>query len=869
MRHLVRFGRQHTAADRARTTGLMALALVLALGSGVAWAAYITVGPRGDGTGVIPNGWTVTPAGRQTALGDRPYGMTLSPNGRTLLVSNNGQSTQSLMVVDRASGIVRQTLPYTSPESLYIGVAFSPDGTQAYASAGGNNKIRVYNVNDQQLAETGSIPLTQPGSRANPYPAGLAVSGDGRTLYAANNLSDTLAIIDTTQRTVRATVPVGRNPYSVLLARDGTSAYVSNWGEASVSVVNTANNRVRATIQVGTHPSALALNPRRNELYVANSDSDNVSVIDTAALRVVRTINLAPYQGAREGSSPNALAVAPNGNTLYVANAGNNDVAVVQLGRQLFRNSAQTTPQNGAQGALSADPDADQAVPDAANPNLLRIPERVTGMIPTAWYPTGLAIAPDGNELYVANAKGLGAGPNPRGPNPYVPTTPPNQYVGSMIVGSLSTVPVPNRQQLAGYTQQVVSNNNFDERDNVRGTSPTTPRVIPRRVGDPSPIKHVIYVVKENRTFDQVFGSLGRGNGDPSLNLFDDASAPNQRQLARQFVTLDNFYADAEVSADGWNWSTAAYANTYVQKNWPANYSGRNRPYEFEGGNLATAPSRNPTDAYLWDRLGDAKVSYRNYGFWVFSGKVAPTEPTLAANTDLAFPGYDLTIRDQTRANEWLKELNGYVTRGDLPTVQFLRLPNDHTSGTRPGAPTPKAMVADNDLALGRVVDAVSHSPYWNSTAIFVVEDDAQNGPDHVDAHRTVAQVISPYTQLGKVDSTLYSTVSMLRTMELIVGLSPLTQFDASATPLLNSFSDKPNPQPYKVITPAQSLDERNAANAPLAAESQQMDLTVEDRAPEQVLNEAIWQSVKGADIPMPAPQNNMGAAPTTKDDDD
>ena len=793
----------------------------------------LSVGPaivRADGPTINVHGWTLTPAGQQLRLGDRPYGMAASPDGRTLVVSNDGQSTESLMVIDRASGTLRQTLNYDRPEALYLGLAFSPDGHHLYASAGGNNKVRVYEVRDQQLIE--QAPITLPttdaaGKKILPYPAGIAVSADGRTLFAADNLTDSLTLVDLTAGTVRATVPVGHNPYAVAASADGQTAYVSNWGESSVSAVDVASATERHKIGVGTHPSALLLNPGRPELYVANSDSDTLSVVATTSDQVARTLSLAPYAGAREGSSPNALALAPDGSTLYVANAGNNDVAVVQLGT----------------------------------------PDVVAGLIPTAWYPSALALAPDGRTLYVANAKGLGSQPNPYGPNPYEGEAPPEQFVGSMIVGTLSMVPVPDAGTLDGYTQQVIANNGFDERDQVRVAGDPDEQVIPRRPGDPSPIKHVIYVIKENRTYDQVLGDLGQGNGDPHLELFDDQSAPNHHQLARQFVTLDNFFADAEVSADGWNWSTAALANTYLQKNWPQNYGNRNRPYDFEGGNYATAPSTDPTNAYLWDRLDHAGISYRNYGFWVFNGSVANTAPQLAANTDLQYAGYNLRITDQSRMDEWLNEFQQYVDSGSLPAVELVRLPNDHTAGTTPNMPTPRAMMADNDLALGRMVEALSHSPYWADSAIFVVEDDAQNGPDHVDAHRTVGLVISPYTQTGAVDSTRYTTSSVLRTMELILGLGPMTQFDARAIPLLNAFASTPNLAPYLAITPQQTLDEVNAADAPMAAESLAMDWSREDLAPERQLNEAIWQSVRGAASPMPEPV--APTSPAEERDDD
>jgi YVTN family beta-propeller protein len=780
-------------------------------------ATRLTAGPRPDGTGVTTVGWQVTPAGRQVTVGDRPLGLGLSPDGATLLVSNGGQSTQSLAVLDPATAAVRQTLPYPPPQSLFVGVAWSPDGTRAYASGGAQDEVRVYGVEASRLSELAPIALakgvgpTKPGTR---FPAGLAVTGDGRKLAVVENLADSLAVVDVAGLTI-AEVAVGHRPYGVVLSPDGGTAYVSNWGGDSVSVVDLTGPSVRSTVRVGTHPSALALNPKRAELYVADTDSDTVSVIDTDRARLTRTIDLAPYPGAPVGSSPNGLAVAPDGSTLYIANAGNNDVGVIRLG-------------------------------------VAGLPDRVAGLIPTAWYPTALALAPDGKTLFVANAKGLGAGPNRQGPDPeHAGALRPDQYVGSMMPGTVSVIPVPDDVGLARYTQQVRANNDFDHPPGIGGAG----AVIPVGRDQRSPIRHVIYVIKENRTYDQVLGSLGQGNGDPSLTLFGDDSAPNQRALARQFVTLDNFYADAEVSADGWNWSTAGTANTYVQKTWPAKYSKRNRPYDFEGGELATAPGRDPERSYLWDQLEEAGVSYRNYGVWT-SGtppQVAATEPGLAAHTDQAYPSFVLTISDQVRIDEWLREFRGFEGDGNLPQFEFVRLPNDHTAGTAPNFPTPKAMMADNDLALGRLVDAVSHSRFWATTAIFVVEDDAQDGRDHVDAHRTIAQVVSPYSQTGRVDSAFYSTVSMLRTMELILGLGPLTQFDAAAIPMVASFTDHPNLAPYNALVPQQRLDEKNTPASPMAAESAAMDFSAEDRAPDDLLGQAIWQSVKGPG-PLPAP---------------
>jgi YVTN family beta-propeller protein len=812
----------------------VAVAAVASIGMGigatVAVNDHLVARLRPDGTAVTSYGWTVTPAGEQVTLGDKPFGTALSPDGRTLLVSNDGQSTQSLQVVDTGTGSVRQTIAYTSPEALFVGLAFSPDGRHAYASAGGNNRIRAYDVQEGgTLTESASIhlPETNPaGATVNHFPAGITVSPDGRTLWSANSLSNSVSILDLTARTARI-VPVGSNPYAVAISPDGSTSYVSDWGEQAVTVLDAATGAVSGTVHVGTHPSALEVNATRDEIYVADTDSDQVSVISLASDTVTRTVDLSPYKGAPVGTNPNALALTPDGGTLYVADAGANEVAVVRLGQA-----------DGEDG--------------------------VEGRIPTGWYPTGVEVAGGAGTLFVTNAKGLGAGPNPDGPNPYTDEaragTPGHaaQYVGSMIQGTLSVVPVPDRETLDRYTRQTAKNDHWvpgpsGGREDAHAAAPQDgPRsVIPRRAGDGTPITHVIYVVKENRTYDQVFGSLGKGNGDPALNLFDDSSAPNLRQLARQFVTLDNTYASAEVSVDGWNWSTAATANTYTQKTWEANYSdmpGRNHPYDYEGGTYATAPGRDPHQSYIWDYLDQAGVAYRNFGVWRFGAEpVASTAPNLAAHTDPAYPGYNLDMTDQTRMDEYTREFRGFESSGSMPTMQLVRLPSDHTQGTRVGAPTPKAMVADNDLAVGRLVDLVSHSRFWEDTAIFVVEDDAQAGPDHVDAHRMESLVISPYTQTGKVDSTFYSTVSVLRTIELLTGLPPMTQFDASAIPMLNAFSSEARLQPYTAIKPQQSLTETNTAHAPLAAASAAMDFSNADRADAQTLNDAIWQSIKGA----------------------
>ena len=427
-------------------------------------------------------------------------------------------------------------------------------------------------------------------------------------------------------------------------------------------------------------------------------------------------------------------------------------------------------------------------------------------------------------------------------------------------------IDVPDRETLARYTAQVVKNNGFDETRKALTQAPDkiAPRPVPRRVGDPSLIRHVIYVIKENRTYDQVLGDLKQGDGDPSLVLFGRPVTPNHHALAETFVLFDNCYADAEVSADGHNWSTAAVATDYTQKLWPATYSGRNRSYDFQGSSSAPAPRAG----YLWEQAAQHRLTYRVYGeFFDFTSKPpdvrpAPFAKALQGHLSPTYAGYDLSVTDQSRVDAWQAEFEDFVRRGTMPRLMILSLPNDHTAGTREKFPTPKAMVADNDLALGRIVEIVSRSPVWKETAIFVIEDDAQNGPDHVDAHRTVCLVASPYAQRGFVDHTMYSTVSMLRTMELILGLPPMSQFDAAARPMYGSFQATPDAQPFQHVMPDTDLGAKNLASAWGAKKSAEFDLTKEDAVDDLLLNEIIWRSVRGPDSAMPPPVRSAFVLP-------
>ncbi len=770
-----------------RSILVVLLVVVLGACAVVGSAFFGRVGPQPDGTGVTPNHWLLTPAGLQVEIGDRPLGIATTPDGRYLLISNNGQGEQSLVLFDTTTQEVVQTIPYSSPEALFLGIAVTPDGRRVYASAGGNNKIRVYDLTGRTMAERPPISLGTATARI--YPAGLAISPDGAVLYAALNLENAVVFIDTAAGQVRARVRlapparadnIGTLPYALVQA--GEKLYVSEWNGGGVSVIDIGQQRLLQRIPTGGHASGLALSPDRKRLYVANATSDTVSVVDTSTDAVVGTVDLSPYSGAPMGSMPNALAVAPDGHTLYVA-----------------------------------------------------------------------------------NMKGLGAGPNPRGPNPERPT-PTAQYIGSMARGTLSVIAVPNAAALRTYTTQVVKNNGFDETQKIltQGPRDTTPHAVPRRVGDPSLIRHVMYIIKENRTYDQVLGDVPQGDGDRNLVLFGRDITPNHHALAETFVLLDNCYADAEVSADGHNWSTAAVATDYVQKMWPANYSNRNRAYDFQGGSSASAPLRG----YLWEYAARAGLTYRVYGeFFAFRSKPPAVEPAPFANAltghfSPTYAGYDLSIRDQARVDAWEAEFEEFVRRGTVPTLMILSLPNDHTAATRPGYPTPKAMVADNDLALGRIVQTVSRSPIWRETAIFIIEDDAQDGPDHVDAHRTVCLVASPYGRRGVVDHGMYSTVSMLRTIELILGLPPMSQFDAAAAPMMTAFSDTPTLTPYDVLQPKQALGEVNQKNAYRAKDSKDLALDRPDEADARILNAILWHAVKGTHVPMPRPKTAFRSHP-------
>jgi YVTN family beta-propeller protein len=836
---------------------------------------------------VTPAGWAVRPAGAEISVASTrqgfqgPLGSALSPSGQKLLsVSSAASRINSADLFDlrrrRRTGTVAYDARRGVGEAAFYGVTFSPGGKRAWASGGGQNVVHVYTVG-KKLREVGQIPTPY-------FPAGMAYGKTprGDRIYVANNLSGvagltnppgrTVTVIDpkTNHVTSRIDLGLALQPFGVTFGRSGRRAYVTNWMGRSVSVIDTRTERVRRRIilsppnnpQLADHPNAIAANPRRNEVYTANGNSDTVSVIDTRRERVVRTMAVGLAHGVRTGSIPNGLAVSPDGRRLYVALGGENAIAVLDL-----------------------------------------VHRKRIGFIPTAWNPTDVDITRDGSRLAITTANAAGRRPN-RCAGPYAVgdcSTGDLAYSAASgrpgTKGGISVVRTPRRaKELRKLTRAVLRNNR------VRARTASKPPAL-------GAIHHVIYVIKENRTYDQVLGNLGKGDGDPSLTLFNDDSAPNHRELARRFTLFDNFYADADVSADGNSWAFAAAVSDYVDKTWPISYSPgarrRQRARDFEHASFAeqflTEPLafdrtifRGPaalTRGYIWDNAWRSGVSYRDYGLF--------TRPTTDCNggnssdvthlddrrfgdhVDEAYPGFNLVCSDHAqREPEWEREFRASEAayranpaKDPLPALTVMRMPSDHTWGTVPKHAIPESYMADNDLALGRLVDVVSKSAFWPHTAIMVTEDDAQNGPDHVDAHRTLGYVISPYTRTGRVDHTHYDTAAMVATIESLLGMPPMTIADQRATRMWKGFARKPDLRPYDAIMPTvipygDKGAPLNTPNTPLATVSSRWNFGVEDATPEIGLNQAIWKSVRGRRSQMPAPRHDyiIGSQPADAD---
>jgi len=566
-------------------------------------------------------------------------------------------------------------------------------------------------------------------------------------------------------------------------------------------------------------------------LFVANANDNSVSVIDLTKRKVIETLNAALYPNAPSGSTTNGVALSADEKTLYIANADNNCLAVF----------------------------------DISNPGS----SKSKGFIPVGWYPTCVRVI--GNKIFVANGKGYTSYPNPK----YIPfdtsstyshakgEAGEDQYIGGLFKGTLTIFNTPTDQELATYSQLVYQNTPY-HKDKELTVTGEQGNPVPQKVGDPSPIKYVFYIVKENRTYDQVLGDIPEGNGDTSLVLFGENVTPNLHALAKQFVLLDNFYCDGEVSSDGHNWSLGAYATDFLEKTWPTDYGGRGGDYSGEGNRLIA----NNKDGFLWDASKRAGVSYRTYGEFIGEdGK--PTIPVLNDHYCTYYTPWDQHVRDTTRVNQWKRDFDSLLKINAVPQLNTFHIINDHTEGLNKGRPTPFVHVADNDLAIGMFVDYLSKSPIWNQSVVFIIEDDAQNGPDHVDAHRTTAYAAGGYVKRHFVDHTMYSTASMLRTMELILGIPPMTQYDAAATPMWHCFNNTIDTSGFTMRPNNIDLTQVNTVENAWQRKSETFDFSKEDRVPDLEFTEVIWKAVKGEQAIVPAPKRAAFVKISEKKDDD
>jgi DNA-binding beta-propeller fold protein YncE len=942
------------------TARFAVLCTALVLGAGVPGAQTVDLPTSKQLIGEIP--------GHPLRLNSLPMSMAVSPDGRYVVTVNAGYGTfesqyeQSLAVLDTQTGAVAdfpdaRTLAQVAKQTLYSGLAFSRDGRHLFASMGsitdplGDGKdnsgsgVIVYSFNEGKIAPERIIhlPLQQlapgrktrligevAGDKGVPFPAAIAVVGrhvGGEWLLVADNLSDDVLLLDSTGKIVERfdlaesdAVP-STYPVALAVTKDGTRAFVALWNASEIVELDLVKGTVGRKLALlkpsnpvapGTHPCALELSPDGKTLYVALANRDAVAAVNVGggqfSVKGYFDTRL-PHQ-SYFGAEPVALAVNADGSRLYVANAASDAVAVMDTGK--------LTAKAAKQGMVEP-----------------------LGFVPTEWMPMSMAFVPSasGGKLYVATAKGKGTGPN-NAPQPETETTRQRKYhssttyIGTLLHGSLATLDAAAiEKDLSRWTDVVVESNRMkaaEERVAFAG-------------GARDRIKHVIYIIKENRTYDQIFGDLKKdgkpvGNGDPSLTMYGEEITPNLHKLALQFGVLDNFFDSGEVSGDGHVWSTAAIGSDYLEKTWQQSYRGSQRTYDYEGvvadnyPLLQRIPDVNePASGYLWGNLAAHGKSYYHFGEFISTtfcnekrvadpqmgpllegrdcahkaiepGEALPAEwgggtnkwpwaiPLIAANVATKpelvghfakeAPDFNLAVPDQVRVEVFLRHLKGWVAdkeqgKDTMPNFVLLRLGNDHTAGTRPGGPTPKSSVADNDLAVGRAVEAISHSPFWDDTAFFVLEDDAQNGGDHVDAHRSLALVISKYAPHGAdgsafVDNRFYSTVSVVRTMESLLGLPPMNNNDAFSSLISTLFTGPGDQAAYAADYANRDNGLIYTANAKTAAgakESMKMDFRHADHADAQKLNVILWKDAMG-DKPAPA-MIKVRRKKTTKDDDD
>jgi len=791
------------------------------------------VGPHPSGGFLLNSGWLLKPAGRQIPLSTAPQASAVSPDGKYVVILQGGYLPPAVSLHDAASlaELDRATLP-----DAWLGLAFAPQGNVFYVSGGSTATVFEMAIVNGKLERRRDFVVTPKEQRKHTdFLGDLTVAPSGSMIYAAALYRDSIVAINPQSGAVVAEWKTAHRPYRLLVHPDGSSLYVTGWGDGSLRRHDTANGELLGHWQVGPQPMDMVWRagapaadgddaaPRyQGRLFIAISGRNTVQVFGVDASKNMyrlETLNVALHSEVAEiaGMTPSALALSADAKSLYVVCSDANAVAKVDVSA-------------------------------AAS--------RVEGFIPVGWYPLAARGMADGS-LLVLNWRGERSYANPKGPNPTIRKAPVHEgivaveYVAAIQRGSASLISAPTVEQMEQYTAEVLAASPYR-----RNTLAAVEKLEPGHplAGEHSAIEHVIYIVKENRTYDQVLGDLGKGNGDASLTLFTEPSSPNHHKLAREFVLLDNFYVNADVSAEGHNWSSAAIAPPYVQRMWPNSYAGRRKHYDYEGGERAALPPAG----YLWSNALQKGLSYRNYGWWTTNITPTPAEgrqikavrdPALAAHTNMDYRGFDLDYRDVDRARVFLKDLAAFEASGQMPRLITLRLGNDHTSGTAAGKIAPLASMADNDYALGMVVEAVSKSRFWAKTVIFVLEDDAQNGPDHVDSHRSPAFIISPYTRGRGIDSTMYNTVSMLRTMEEILGLNPMTLHDASARLMTAAFLTRANSAPYMAEKPRIPTIDRNPQ---ATASTRHFDFSEADRIDDDEMNEELWRAIRRGDAPAP-----------------
>jgi len=774
----------------------------------------------------LPNGWSLTPLGRSIPLGDLPLNMIVSSSKKYLAVTNNGQSVQTIQLIDPQKEKILSEI--IIPES-WLGLAFSQDENWLYASGGNDNLIVKYRISgDQQLIETEKIKLGEKWP-VKISPAGIQVDDKTNTLFVVTKENNSLYLVDLKTKKSES-FPLGAEAYTCILSKSKTELYISLWGGGKILIFDIQKKKMTDSILVGDHPNDLFLSRNGHTLFVANANDNSVSVIDMQKHKLLETLDAALYPGSPNGSTTNGVALSEDEHTLYIANADNNCLAVF----------------------------------DVSHPGS----SKSIGFIPVGWYPTGVKTI--GNKIFVMNGKGFSSYPNP-GYRPFDTSHENNsfqhaaikfEYIGGLFKGTLSIFTAPSFQQLAKYSRVVYENTPY-HKDRELTADGEKGNPVPMRIGDASPIKYVFYIIKENRTYDQVLGDVKEGNGDTSLVLFGEKITPNLHALAREFVLLDNFYVDAEVSADGHNWSMGAYATDYLEKTWPTGYGNRGGTYDGEG-NRAIA---NNKGGFIWDHCLKAGVSFRTYG--EFADDYKPNIPVLKNHYCTYYTSWDQHVRDTTRVGQWKRDFDSLVTHHSLPQLNTLRIINDHTEGLSKGRPTPFAHCADNDLAIGMFVDYLSKSPVWKESVVFILEDDAQDGPDHVDAHRSTAYIAGGYIKRHAVDHTMYSTTSVLHTIELILGFPPMSQYDAAAEPMWRCFSNQPDVSVFNAKPLQTNINAINTVENAWQRKSETFDFSREDRVPDRLFTEVIWKAIKGENAIVPAPRRAAFVKQTEKKDDD